>query len=59
VLDVSSFKHCRINHSELFTDQKNHINGIENFWNQAKRHMPNSHVLGESEEDFQRVDSGH
>jgi transposase-like protein len=23
----------------LFADQKNHINGIENFWNQAKRHM--------------------
>lgn len=39
VLDVASFKHCRINHSELFADQKNHINGIENFWNQAKRHM--------------------
>jgi transposase len=27
VLDVSSFKHFRINHSELFSDQKNHING--------------------------------
>ena len=39
VLDVSSFKHYRINHSKLFSDQKNHINGIENFWNQAKRHM--------------------
>ena len=39
VLDVSSFKHYRINHSELFSDQKNHINGIENFWNQAKRHL--------------------
>ena len=39
VLDVSSFMHCRINHSELFADQKNHINGIENFWNQAKRHL--------------------
>lgn len=39
VLDVSEFKHYRINHSVLFTDQKNHINGIENFWNQAKRHM--------------------
>lgn len=38
-LDVSDFKHYRINHSELFADQKNHINGIENFWNQAKRHM--------------------
>ena len=39
VLDVSQFKHLRINHSELFADQKNHINGIENFWNQAKRHL--------------------
>ena len=39
VLDVSDFKHYRINHSQLFADQKNHINGIENFWNQAKRHM--------------------
>lgn len=39
VLDVSDFKHFRINHSELFADEKNHINGIENFWNQAKRHM--------------------
>lgn len=39
VLDVSEFKHERINHSKLFSDKKNHINGIENFWNQAKRHM--------------------
>lgn len=39
VLDVSEFKHFRINHSKLFADKKNHINGIENFWNQAKRHM--------------------
>lgn len=39
VLDVSDFKHFRINHSKLFSDKKNHINGIENFWNQAKRHM--------------------
>ena len=39
VLDVSEFKHFRINHSQLFADKKNHINGIENFWNQAKRHM--------------------
>ena len=38
-LDVSHFKHFRINHSELFANQHNHINGIENFWNQAKRHM--------------------
>jgi len=39
VLDVSEFKHYRINHSKLFADKKNHINGIENFWNQAKRHL--------------------
>ena len=39
VLDVSGFKHYRINHSKLFADKQNHINGIENFWNQAKRHM--------------------
>ena len=38
-LDVSEFKHFRINHSELFADKYNHINGIENFWNQAKRHV--------------------
>ncbi len=39
VLDVSEFQHHRINHSEEFADQRNHINGIENFWNQAKRHL--------------------
>ncbi len=33
VLDVSDFKHFRINHSKLFADKANHINGIENFWN--------------------------
>jgi len=38
-LDVSEFKHYRINHSRLFAKKQNHINGIENFWNQAKRHM--------------------
>ncbi len=38
-LDVSDFRHFRINHSKLFADKKNHINGIENFWNQAKRHL--------------------
>ena len=36
-LDVSNFHHHRINHSALFATGKNHINGIENFWNQAKR----------------------
>ena len=49
VLDVSAFKHFRINHSERFAENQNHINGIENFWNQAKRHrrrfngIPKSH----------------
>ena len=28
-----------LNHSKLFAEQRNHINGIENFWNQAKQHM--------------------
>ncbi len=38
-LDVSDFHHFRINHSKLFADRHNHINGIENFWNQAKRQL--------------------
>ncbi len=38
-LDVSNFHHQRINHSKLFAHKYNHINGIENFWNQAKRHL--------------------
>ena len=38
-LDVSGFHHERINHSTDFARGKNHINGIENFWNQAKRVM--------------------
>ena len=36
-LDVSAFHHHRINHSTHFALGKNHINGIENFWSQAKR----------------------
>ncbi|MEL6365538.1 MAG: IS1595 family transposase, partial [Pseudomonadota bacterium] len=24
---------------KLFADRENHINGIENFWNQAKRYL--------------------
>jgi len=42
VLDVSNFKHYRVNHSIHFIDgenRKNHINGIENFWSQAKRNL--------------------
>jgi len=38
-LDVSEFKHYRINHSKLFVDTHNHSNGIENFGNQARRHL--------------------
>ena len=39
-LDVSGFRHRRINHQQHYADRHgNHINGIENFWNQAKRHM--------------------
>ena len=33
-------KHFRVNHGDdEFAVGANHINGIENFWNQAKRHM--------------------
>lgn len=39
VLDVSEFNHFRINHSTHFAEKQNHVNGIENFWNQAKRHL--------------------
>jgi len=39
VLDVSEFHHQRIDHSKRFGQGRNHINGIENFWNQAKRHL--------------------
>jgi len=31
VLDVSEFHHHRINHSELFARERNHVNGIEKF----------------------------
>ena len=39
VLNISEFRHVRINHSETLLEEKSHINGIENFWKQAKRHM--------------------
>ena len=39
VLDVSEFSHFRINHCPHFAEGHNHINGIENFWRQAKRHL--------------------
>lgn len=43
-LDVSGFEHYRIDHGEGFADygangRVAHINGIENFWSQAKRHL--------------------
>ncbi|QNT60232.1 putative transposase [Neisseria musculi] len=37
VLDVGGFHHHRINHGKTFAQRQNHINGIGNFWNQAKR----------------------
>ena len=39
MLNVSECKHFRINHSKRFAGKKNHINGIESFWSQSKRHM--------------------
>jgi transposase len=38
-LDVAGFVHRRINHSKHFAKDKSRINGIENFGNQAKRHL--------------------
>ena len=39
-LHVEGYHHVRINHSQAFaTSKRNHINGIENFWSQAKRHL--------------------
>lgn len=40
ILDAAGFEHHRINHSKAFAAGRGrHINGIENFWNQAKRHL--------------------
>ncbi|STZ63471.1 Transposase and inactivated derivatives [Moraxella lacunata] len=39
-LDVSDFKHFRINHSKEFAQDHNHIKAQENFWSQAKRVPP-------------------
>ncbi len=39
VLDASQFHHHRINHEKRFVENRNHINGIENFWRQAKRNL--------------------
>lgn len=39
MLDVNEFNHFRINHCTHLAKKQNHINGIENFLNQAKRHL--------------------
>ena len=39
VLDISEFSYFCLNYSTHFAENHNHINGIENFWNQAKRHL--------------------
>ena len=38
-LNIEGFQHHRVNHVHTFAEKANHINGIENFWNQAKRHL--------------------
>ena len=39
-LSVEGYEHERIDHdAELVADGGRHINGIENFWSQAKRHL--------------------
>ena len=43
-LDTSGFEHYRIDHGEGYASYEAngrvaHINGIENFWSQAKRHL--------------------
>jgi transposase len=41
-LSVEGYEHERINHDEELVaagDGRRHINGIENFWSQAKRHL--------------------
>ena len=38
-LVVSGYKHQRINHSQEFAKNHNHINGIESFWSYVKRKM--------------------
>lgn len=67
-LDVSEFKHDRIDHSEGVAAQQQHINGIENFWNQAKRPLrkfngiPRAHFhlfLKECEWRFNNSDPKH
>ena len=39
MLDVNEFNHFCINHCTHLAEKQNHINGIKNFLNQAKRHL--------------------
>jgi len=45
VLDVTAFRQVRVNHSQSFVKGHTHINGVENFWNQAKRHLRQYHGI--------------
>jgi len=47
-LDVSDFYHEWISRSALFAKSKNHINGIENFWDQTKRVLRNYNGVPEA-----------
>ena len=38
-LDITGYRYHRIHHSEMFVETRNHISGIKNFWNQAKRNL--------------------
>ena len=49
-LVLDGYKHYRINHSKTFSDGKNHINGIENFWGWSKRRL--TKFCGVSREHF-------
>jgi transposase-like protein len=44
---VSELRHMRISHAVLFADQHNHVNGIENFWNQEMRHLRSYNSISE------------
>ena len=45
-LDITDFHHMRINHSKLFADKQNHINGIENFDNtSANKRVQMSEII--------------
>lgn len=45
MLDISALHHMWINHSKLFADRRNPINGFENFWYQAKQGLRRHHGI--------------